>query len=49
MAKSLFKNYNYSFDANEIKLLTNFCNQAVKQMESDKRFAGAQQSFLTII
>ncbi len=49
MAKQLFKNYTYSFDKNESKLLLNFCNQAVKQMQTDQRFVLDIKSFNSII
>ncbi|MFH0733545.1 MAG: hypothetical protein V1773_03115 [bacterium] len=49
MAKPLFKNYTYSFDKNETKLLINFCNQAVKQMQTDQRFVLDIKSFNSIV
>lgn len=49
MKKSLFKSYNYSFDKNESKLITNFCKQAVNQMMSDDRFAKDISAFNSII
>jgi hypothetical protein len=38
MKRKLFQNYSFEFDKNEKKLLTNFCKQIIKQMESDDRF-----------
>ena len=49
MAKSLFKNYNYSFDKNERKLLINFCKSVLKQMTSDERFYSDIRSFNSIV
>lgn len=47
--KKLFKNYTYSFDKNEIKLISNFCKQAVSQMQSDSRFANDVRAFNSIL
>lgn len=47
--KKLFKNYNYSFDKNEIKLISNFCKQAISQMETDSRFAPDVKAFNSIL
>jgi hypothetical protein len=49
MAKSLFKNYNFNFDKNESKIIITFCNQAIKQMIADTRFAKDVSSFESII
>lgn len=38
MAKPLFKNYTYTFDKNEKKLLLNFCKSMLKQMMGDEKF-----------
>ena len=38
MAKKLFKNYNYSFDSNERKILSTFCKQALNQMSADDKY-----------
>lgn len=38
MAKKLFKNYSYSFDSNERKILTTFCKQVLNQLSSDEKF-----------
>ncbi len=44
-----FKSYTYTFDKNEKKLLTSFCNQAVKEMSSDSRFAQEISIFNSIL
>ncbi len=49
MAKPLFKNYNYTFDKNEKKLLISFCKTILKQMSSDDRFATDVRTFNSII
>ena len=36
--KKLFTNYNFEFEKNEKKLLTNFCKQAVKQLSETADF-----------
>lgn len=48
MAKKLFKNYNFSFDKNEAKLINTFCGQAIKQMMTDDRFAADIRAFESI-
>jgi len=47
--KKLFQNYSYEFDKNEAKIITSFCNQAIKQMEGDKNFFGDVKAFNSII
>lgn len=49
MAKKLFKNYSYTFDKNEKKLITNFCKQAINQMMGDDRFRKDISSFKSIM
>lgn len=49
MAKSLFKNYTFTFDKNEKKILINFCKTILKQMESDDRFYNDIRSFNSIM
>jgi hypothetical protein len=44
-----FNNYTYSFDKNEKKLVLSFCNQAVKEMATDSRFAQEVAIFNSII
>jgi hypothetical protein len=39
MAKPLFKNYYYEFDKNETKILLTICNQTIKQMQTDPKYA----------
>ena len=47
--KKLFTNYNFEFDKNEKRLLTTFCRQTLKQIESDDRFFGETRAFNSII
>lgn len=47
--KKLFANYNFEFDKNEKKLLTNFCKQALKQVTGDSRFFAEEKAFNSII
>lgn len=47
--KKLFKNYSYTFDKNETKLISNFCKQAVSQMSADNRFAPDIKAFNSIL
>lgn len=49
MKKQLFKNYNYSFDKNEKKIISTFCKQVVGQMNGDDRFLGDVRAFNSII
>lgn len=49
MKKTLFKNYSYSFDKNERKVLTSFCKQVLKQMESDNRYFAEVKAFNSIL
>lgn len=49
MAKPLFKNYNYSFDKNEAKILINFCNQALKLVQGDPKYALDVKAFNSMI
>ncbi len=49
MAKKLFKNYDFSFDKNEAKILTSFCKQAANQMMGDQRFSGDVKAFNSIM
>ena len=49
MAKKLFKNYDFSFDKNEAKILTSFCKQAASQMMGDQRFSGDVKAFNSIM
>lgn len=47
--KPLFKNYNFNFDKNEKKLLTNFCRQALTQFQSDPKFSQDTRAYNGII
>ncbi len=47
--KKLFANYNFEFDKNEKKLLTNFSKQALKQVSGDSRFFAEEKVFNSII
>ncbi len=49
MAKKLFKNYNYSFDSNERKLLTTFCKQILSQLSSDEKLFRELKVFQSIL
>lgn len=49
MAKKLFRNYNYEFDKNEAKIITTFCNQAIKQMITDDRFQKDVNAYQSVI
>ena len=47
--KSLFKNYNFTFDKNERKIITNFCKQIIKQLESNEGSNKDIKTFESII
>lgn len=47
--KKLFANYNFEFDKNEKKLLTNYCKQVLKQVEGDNRLFAEEKAFKSII
>lgn len=47
--KKLFKNYEFEFDSNQKKIVTTFSKQAIKQMETDDRFARDVNIFKSII
>lgn len=49
MAKKLFKNYSYSFDSNETKILTTFCKQVLKQLSSDEKYYREIKVFQSIL
>jgi arginyl-tRNA synthetase len=49
MAKKLFKNYTFTFDANEKKVLTTFCKQALKQMVGNPELAKQAAIFESIL
>ncbi|MCH8325581.1 MAG: hypothetical protein IIB83_03310 [Bacteroidetes bacterium] len=47
--KKLFRNYNYKFDKNDIKMLKTFCKQSLKQIEGDNKFYSEVRSFRSIL
>lgn len=47
--KKLFKNYNFTFDKNERKILLNFTKQALKQIAGDERYYKEANVFSSII
>lgn len=49
MKKKLFQNYEYEFDKNEVKVLSSFAKQALKQMESDDRLVREARIFNSIL
>jgi hypothetical protein len=49
MAKPLFKNYTYTFDKNEKKILLNFCKSMQKQMAGDEKFYQDLRSIQSLI
>lgn len=49
MAKKLFRNYDYEFDKNEIKILNTFCKQFTKQLEGNSQFYRELGVFNSII
>ncbi len=44
-----FKNYTYSFDKNEKKIITTFSKQVINQMQGDERFFRDIKTFESII
>lgn len=44
-----FKNYTYSFDKNEKKIITTFSKQVINQMQGDDRFFRDIKNFESII
>jgi S-adenosylmethionine:tRNA-ribosyltransferase-isomerase (queuine synthetase) len=47
--KKLFQNYNFEFNKNEKRLLTNFCKQSIKQIEGDNKFFAETKAFNSIL
>jgi len=47
--KKLFKNYDFSFEKNDAKLIVTFCRQAIKQMSTDERFLPDIRAYQSII
>ncbi len=48
MAKPLFKNYFFNFDKNETKILLTICNQSIKQLQADPKYAVELKYFESI-
>ena len=46
--KKLFANYNFEFDKNETKVISNFCKQAIQQMQADDKFQRDIAAFTSI-
>ena len=49
MKKKLFKNYEFELDKNEVKILSSFTKQAIKQMETDERMVREVRTFNSIL
>ncbi|MBI5807421.1 MAG: hypothetical protein HZA74_03370 [Ignavibacteriales bacterium] len=49
MSKLQFKNYTYTFDKNEKKILLNFCDTLLKQMSADEKFFQDVRAFTSIV
>lgn len=49
MAKKLFQNYTFQFNKNERKILTNFCKQALKQMEGNNQYYQDVKAFQSVL
>ncbi len=49
MAKKLFKNYNFTFDKNEKKVLVTFCKQVLKQLYGNPDAAKQSALFKSIL
>ena len=47
--KKLFTNYNFEFNKNEIRLLTSFCKQTLKQTENDNRFFSETKALNSVL
>lgn len=47
--KKLFTNYNFEFNKNEKRLLTNFCKQSLKQIEGDNKFFAETKAYKSIL
>lgn len=48
MSKLQFKNYVFTFDKNEKKILLNFCETLLKQMQNDEKFFQDVRAFTSI-
>ena len=49
MKKKLFKNYSYSFDKSEKKILSTFSKQALTQMQTDERMFKEIKVFQSVL
>lgn len=47
--KKLFKNYNFEFDKNEIKLISSFSKQVLKQLNGNDQYFGEIRAFNSIL
>jgi hypothetical protein len=47
--KKLFTNYNFEFDKNEIRLISTFLKQTLKQIEGDNKFFAEAKAFSSIL
>ena len=47
--KKLFQNYNYEFSKNEMKLISSFCKQSLKQREGDRQYFAETKAFNSIL
>ena len=47
--KKLFTNYNFDFDKNEKRLLSNFLKQTLKQIQGDNKFFAENKAFTSIL
>lgn len=49
MKRKLFQNYEFEFNKNELKVLSSFAKQAVKQMEQDDKLIRDSRVFTSIV
>ena len=47
--KKLFTNYNFEFDKNEVRLISTFLKQNLKQIEGDSKFFAESKAFSSIL
>lgn len=47
--KKLFKNYNFEFDKNEIKLISSFSKQVLKQLNGNDQYFHETKAFNSIL
>ena len=43
--KKGFRNYNFEFDKNEIRMLTSLCKQVMKQVEGKREYYAIERAF----